>query len=169
MKIVSHGVETAAAAFSIGACSLAGFVTVASMQTAAAFGAWESVTIAEHVGGAIGGLLGGLAYANLRKMNAPLSIVMSLVLNVAWCAFLAPLVTHLLAVLYPQLRLMLIEPLVALAVGAVISAFGMVVYEGLIAMLDVVKRVLPDKVDDIIEWVFGKIGKKDSGDKPDKP
>lgn len=104
--------------------------------------------------GAVGGLLGGMAYASARRMRAPMTVFVSLFLAAAWCALLAPTATHVVAMLYPMWRAAVFDAVVTLGIAGVLGACGMTLYEGLLAFFDALKKALPDCIDDVLDWIF---------------
>lgn len=159
MKVQHSGVDHVTAAFAIGTTALG----AAASTTIGA--AWEPVTMIEVAIGAGGGLLGGLAYARVRSMGSALSIITSVLLAATWCAFLAPVVMHVAAMMYPVLRDTLMDRVVTFGVAAILGAIGMTLYEGLLGIIEALGDALPEKADDVLDWIFGgHIKRRKKGD-----
>ena len=123
--------------------------------TASATGVWVPVEPGEMFLGAAGGLVGGLAYVFNRRIKDPLSAMAATVLSVAWCAALAPVVTHGVQFFYPEFGAILADAVVILLVGGMLGAGGMEVYIAFLALMDAVRKILPEKIDDIIDRIIG--------------
>lgn len=153
MKFSNH-TEAAVASISSSVAFLAAAVSPIAAQ---ALGDWTRVTMTEHAMGAAGGLVGALAYAYARRMTQPLSVIASATLALVWCAIFAPIATHLVAVFYPSLNSIMIDPIVTAAAGCMMGACGMVLYEALLRVFDALAKALPDRVDDVLDWLISKL------------
>lgn len=132
---------------------------------AVAIGAWQPIAPMELIIAAAGGLLGGASYAYARKMKSAVTVVASVVLASAWCSFLAPIILHGAAMIYPFISLALLNFVILFGAAAIMGACGMTVYEGLLNAMDALSKALPERADELWRFFLDIISKRFGGGK----